>query len=286
MENWTVKQRMSLVESEDTISLRRQCQLLEINRSSLYYKPLGESEENLTIMKLIDKIHYENPTYGVLRMQDELEEHNYPINHKRVRRLMGLMSMNIIYPKRNLSKLGKAKYIHPYLLRNLKIDRPNQVWAIDITYIPMKKGFMYLTAVIDVYSRYLIGWQLSNSLEAETQTELINELVETYGKPEIINSDQGSQYTSQQWISCLKEHGIKISMDGKGRATDNAFIERFFRTIKQDYVYLFPEDSVVDLYKGIKKYILKYNNRKHQGVNRKKPIKLYKNNNKTKLKSA
>lgn len=145
---------------------------------------------------------------------------------------------------------------------------------------------MYLTAVIDLYSRYLVGWQLSNSLEAETQTELINDLVQRYGKPEIINSDQGSQYTSEQWISCLQNHQIKISMDGKGRATDNSFIERFFRSIKYDYIYLNPAKTGVELYQGIKKYIEKYNNRKHQGVKRIKPICLYNQKQILHLKSA
>ena len=286
MENRTVNQRKLLVETNRRVSQRRQCELLEVNRSSLYYKPLGEKDENLKLMRMMDQLHLSNPTYGVLRMQDELLEQGYRVNHKRVRRLMRLMSINTIYPKRNLTKLGKAKYLQPYLLSNLKIDRPNQVWAIDISYIPMEKGFMYLTAVIDIYSRYLVGWQISNSLEAETQTELIKELVVSYGKPEMINSDQGSQYSSEQWCDCLKEQGIKISMDGKGRATDNAFIERFFRTIKQDYVYLFPARTGSELYQGIAKYIKKYNKRRHQGIGRKKPIELYKFESNNKLKVA
>lgn len=286
MENRTVSQRKSLVSKEENLSHRRQCELLEINRSSLYYKPIGEGEENLSAMRLIDQIHLENPAYGVLRMQDELAERGLIANHKRVRRLMRKMCINALYPKRNLSKLGKAKYVHPYLLRDLKITRPNQVWATDISYIPMEKGFMYLTAVIDLYSRYLVGWQLSNSLEAETQTELITELVELYGKPEIINSDQGSQYTSEQWVSCLKEHQISISMDGKGRATDNAFIERFFRSIKYDYIYLSPARTGLELYQGLKNYVKKYNNRKHQGIKRKKPIHLYTFDKQIHLKSA
>lgn len=286
MENRTVSQRKSLVRKEKNLSQRRQCELLDIYRSSLYYTPLGESDENLSVMRLMDEIHMEDPAYGVLRMQDELAEHGLVVNHKRVRRLMRKMCINALYPKRNLSKLGKAKYIHPYLLRNLKITRPNQVWAINISYIPMEKGFMYLTAVIDLYSRYLVGWQLSNSLEAETQTELINELIGIYGKPDIINSDQGSQYTSEQWVSCLKDHQISISMDGKGRATDNAFIERFFRSIKYDYIYLSPASSGIELYQGIRKYVKKYNNRKHQGIKRQKPINLYNFENPVQLKSA
>ncbi len=151
------------------------------------------------------------------------------------------MAIYPIYPKVNHSKLGKAKYLYPYLLRNLAINRANQVWAIDISYIPMKRGFMYLTVVIDWFSSMVIGWQLSNTLEAETQTELVEELIGVYGKPDIINSDQGSQYTSENWINFMKDQQVKVSMDGKGRATDNAIVERFFRTIKQECIYINPK---------------------------------------------
>src|SRR5699024_8160654 len=193
--NKTAKERLQMVEpSNKKLSQRKQCGLLNVNRSSLYFKPLGESGFNLELMKEIDRIHLKQPVFGVLRMQDELSEQGYQVNEKRIRRLMRKMNINAIYPKPNLSRLGKAKYIHPYLLGNLKINRPDQVWEIDISYIPMKKGFMYLTAVIDVYSRYILGWQLSNSLDKENQTELIEELFERYGTPEILNSDQGSQY--------------------------------------------------------------------------------------------
>lgn len=261
--------------SHKKISIRRQCDLLQVNRSSLYYKPQGESKYNLELMKQMDKIFMQQPTFGVLRMQDELEEQGYRANEKRVRRLLRKMGIEAIYPKRNLSKLGKARYVYPYLLRKLKVTRPNQVWAIDITYIPMAKGFMYLTAVIDVYSRYIVGWQISNSLEKETQTELVASLIAEYGVPEIINSDQGSQYTSEHWVSFLKEHGIKISMDGKGRATDNAFIERFFRTLKWDHVYLYPAADGLELYQGIDEFINGYNSRKNQGIGRQKPLERY-----------
>lgn len=198
-------------------------------------------------MKAIDKINLKYPSFGALRIKNELEEQGFNVNVKRIRRLMKKMSIEVIYPKRNLSKLGRAEYIRPYLLRNLNFTRANQVWQIDISYVPMKKGFMYLTVVIDVYSRFIVGWQLSNSLEKETQTELINELIKKHGKPEIINSDQGSQYTSKKWIECLNKHNVKISMDGKGRATDNIFVERFFRTIKYDYIYLNPANRIKSL---------------------------------------
>lgn len=275
MENRTVKERISLVDETSEISVRKQCDMLSISRSSLYYKPQCESELNLDLMKHIDQIHLKYPSFGMRRIANELEEIGYKVNIKRISRLMSLMGLEAIYPKRNLSKLGKAKYIQPYLLRGLKINRSNQVWQIDISYVPMEKGFMYLTAVIDVYSRYIVGWQLSNSLEKETQTELINALIDRYGKPEIINSDQGSQYTSSHWISCLNDHGIKISMDGKGRAIDNIYVERFFRTIKYDYIYLNPAKTGLELYQGIKEFINGYNQRKHQGIGNKKPMKLY-----------
>lgn len=268
------------------ISQRQQCNLLGISRSSLYYKPLGEGRLNLQLMKSMDEIHLRYPTFGVLRIQDELEEIGYKVNQKRVRRLKNKMRMKTIYPKRNLSKLGRAKYIYPYLLRNLKVTRPNQVWAVDITYIPMKRGFMYLTAVIDVYSRFIVGWDLSNSLDKETQTNLVEDLFEKHGTPEIFNSDQGSQYTCDNWVDCLKGHDVKISMDGKGRAKDNIFIERFWRTIKYDYIYISPEETGLGLYKGIYQFIEEYNRRKHQGINRRKPFELYAVERKNKLKSA
>lgn len=275
MENRTVKERRLLVDKVEKLSVRKQSKLLEINRSSLYYSPQTERLENLEITRKIDHIYLDNPTYGVLRMQDELLEYGYRVNHKRVRRLMRLMGLEPIYPKPNLSKLGKAKYIHPYLLRNLKITHPNQVWAIDISYIPMKKGFMYLTVIIDIYSRYIVGWRLSNTLDTENVTALLKSSISEHGKPEIINSDQGVQFTSKEWVTLLKKAHIKISMDGKGRALDNVYVERFFRTIKQDYIYLNPAEDGLELYRGIAQYMNKYNHRRHQGIDREKPINKY-----------
>lgn len=271
-----MSQRRGLITTAIPLSLRRQSELLAVSRSSLYYQPVGESEENLGLMKRMDRLFLHDPTIGVLGMQDELREEGFSYNVKRIRRLLRKMGIEAIYPKRNLSKLGQARYIHPYLLRNLQIERPNQVWAIDITYIPMRRGFMYLTAIIDVYSRYIVGWQVSNSLEKETQTTLLRSAIQEHGKPEIINSDQGSQYTCQHWIDTVKGHGIKVSMDGKGRATDNAFIERFFRTIKQKHIYLYPAEDGNSLYRGIQGFIERYNHRRrHQGIDRVKPSELY-----------
>lgn len=271
-----MKERADLVETGLALSIRRQSDLLSIHRSSLYYKPVGESPENLQLMRKIDELFLNDPTLGVLGMQDELRDHELCYNVKRIRRLLRKMGMEPIYPKRNLSKLGKAKYIHPYLLRGLQIERANQVWAIDITYIPMRNGFMYLTAIIDVYSRFIVGWQISNSLDKETQTQVLLAAIARYGTPEIINSDQGSQYTCRHWIETVKGLGIKVSMDGKGRATDNAFIERFFGTIKRKHIYLYPACDGLELYLGVDKFIKKYNRRRHQGIGRCKPMELYK----------
>jgi len=270
-----VNERKTFVDPSQALSIRRQCELLDVPPSTVYYKGVGESRENLRLMTAMDRLFTKDPTLGVLGMQDELGELGMDYNIKRIRRLLRKMGVEPIYPKRNLSRLGHAKYVHPYLLRHLAITWPNQVWAIDICYIPMKRGFMYLTAIIDLYSRFIVGWKLSNSLERENQTALLRETIAVYGKPEIINSDQGAQYTCAHWVDCLNELGIRISMDGKGRATDNAIIERWFRTIKQKYIYLNPPQTGLSLFHGVRKFVDKYNQRRHQGINRKKPVELY-----------
>ena len=270
----------NMVDPKEKLSIRSQCELLDINRSGLYYKTVGESDENLEIMKLMDSHFLEHPTYGVLQMQDYLQDNGYCVNEKRVRRLLRKMGIMAIYPQRNLSKLLQAKYVHPYLLRGLPIVRSNQVWAIDITYIPMAKGFMYLTAIIDVYSRYVVGWGLSNTLNASVSIEVLKTAILDHGKPEIVNSDQGSQFTCEQWISLLKDSEIRISMDGKGRALDNIYIERLWRTVKRDYVYLNPADDGWELYQGLKSFFTEYNYKKHhQGINRKIPYEIFNKKN-------
>ena len=273
-----MKELKGYITDNDQLSIRKQCDLLSISRSTVYYKAAGESEENLRIMRLMDEEFHEHPTHGVIQMQDFLFALMFTVNQKRIRRLLRKMGIMAIYPKRNLSKLGQAKYKRPYLLRGLKIDHPNQVWAIDITYLPMAHGFMYLTAIIDVYSRYVVAWDIFNSLDAENSLAVFKMAIARYGKPEIINSDQGSQFTCALWTEYIEnETKIKISMDGRGRATDNIFIERFWRTLKQDYVYICPEENGTDLYKGLKKFIEYYNNVKtNQGVERMIPAALYK----------
>lgn len=276
MEDRTVSERLKMVdENYPKLSIRKQCGLLTVNRSSFYFNPKGEKPENLELMEHMDKLFLSDPTLGVLGMQDELLDLGYHACPERIRRLARKMQIMPIYPKRNLSKLGKAKYVRPYLLRDLKVERPNQVWAIDITYIQMKTGFMYLTAIIDVYSRYIVGWHISNSLEKETQTALLEIAIAEHGAPEIINSDQGSQYTSAHWLNFLKENGIQVSMDGRGRALDNVYIERFFRTLKQKHIYLHPAENGVELYHGVKQFMNKYNNRRHRGINRNRPSERY-----------
>lgn len=264
------------MDSASELSVRKQCEALDISRSSLYYSPNGESVLNLELMKLLDQHFLEYPTYGVLQMQDYLLSEGYQVNEKRVRRLLRKMSIMAIYPQKNLSKLLHAEYVHPYLLRGLNIERNNQVWEIDITYIPMRKGFMYLTAIIDVKSRFVVGWALSNTLDAKVQQNLLEESVKKYGVPEIVNSDQGSQFTCKGWVSLLKTNGIRISMDGKGRALDNIYIERLWRTVKRDYVYLNPADDGLELYQGITDFFNQYNYKKtHQGIERKIPAQVY-----------
>lgn len=265
-----------MVDPAEELSIRNQCELLGIHRSGFYYAPVQESEKNLTFMRLLDDRYLDHPTHGVLQMQDYLRDQGYQVNHKRVRRLLRLMNLMAIYPKKNLSKLGHAAYVHPYLLRGLEINYCNQVWQIDITYIAMEKGFMYLTAIIDVYSRYVVSWGISNSLESAASLSVLKEAIRKHGKPQIVNSDQGAQFTCKEWIEYLKEQQIQISMDGKGRAIDNIFIERLWRTLKRDYVYLRPAKDGWELYQEIKGFFNFYNHEKHhQGIDRRIPAQLY-----------
>ncbi len=240
-----------ILQEEDELSVRKRCELLGFNRSTLYNKGKEESQENLEIMELLDKRHLSHPTHGVLQMQDHLRFLGIFVNVKRIRRLLRLMGVMAHYPSRNLSRLGHAKYVRPYLLRNLEITANNQVWAIDITYITMAHGFMYLTAIIDLHSRYVVGWDLHNTLDASHCVNVLKNAIKRHGKPGIVNSDQGSQFTCQEWIDYLQEEGITVSMDGKGRATDNIFIERLWRTVKQDYVYLHPAADALELFHGL-----------------------------------
>lgn len=212
-------------------------------------------------------------------MTHHLRHLGYHVNHKRVRRLYRLMDLRVIYAKKNTSQPNKGHKKYPYLLRGLKIDRPNQVWAFDITWIPMFRGFMYLVAIIDLHSRYVVNWSISNSMDAQWCSEVLEEAIKKHGTPEIFNTDQGSQFTSILFTNTLKQNGIKISMDGKGRAIDNVFIERLWRSLKYEYVYLNPANGGVELYKGIKKYFDFYNHERiHQNLDYKTPNSVFQNN--------
>lgn len=272
-----MKELQSYIVNNKNISIRKQCELLDVPRSNLYYESKGESELNLKTMRLMDEEFIDHPTHGVLQMQDFLVALGFIMNVKRIRRLLRKMGIMAIYPKRNLSKLGHAKYIRPYLIRGLKIERPNQLWEIDITYVAMAKGFMYLTAIIDVYSRYVVAWDVFNSLDAENSLSVLKMAIAQHGKPEIINSDQGSQFTCALWTEYVESQNITISMDGRGRATDNIYIERLWRTVKRDHIYICPADNGTELFKGLNMFFDYYNNKKkHQGIKRCIPVSLYK----------
>lgn len=266
-----------MIKKEENLSIRSQCELLDVNRSSVYYAPKGESQENLEAMHLMDKHIMEEPTAGVITMQSMLEEQGIRMSYERVRRLMRKAEIMPIYPRRILTQRGENKYVYPYLLKNMTVVKSNEVWQIDITYIPMKNGFMYMTAIIDVFSRYIVAWGLSNSLEAGESLKVVRQAIETHGKPKILNSDQGSQFTCYEYVNYLKDEGNRISMDGKGRCVDNIFIERFWRTLKYQYVYLNPKDDGLELFIGIKTWLERYHNRKHQGISMQKPKLIYLN---------
>ncbi len=261
--------------NHEQISIARQCELLGLARSSFYYQPRGESAENLKIMEQIDHVYTSYPFLGVRRMTQELKAQGLWVNHKRIARLYRLMGLEAIYPKPNLSKANQGHQKYPYLLRNVPIVRRNQVWSTDITYVPMDSGFLYLSAVIDWYSRYVVVWDISNTMDLSFCINLLNSAL-AHGTPEIFNTDQGSQYTSPDYIENLTKAKIRISMDGKGRATDNIFVERLWRTVKYEHIYLHSYKSGLELYNGLKEYFNYYNNRRlHQALAYQAPITLW-----------
>ena len=254
-----------MINKEHNLSIVKQCRALKIHRSSVYYTPASESQINLEIMGKIDELHLDKPFLGVRRLTDELLADGYLINHKRVYRLMKLMGIMAIYPKPKLSEINPEHKIYPYLLRNLNIDRANQVWATDITYIPMAKGFIYLVVIMDWYSRKILSWRLSNSMDVSFCVDALEEAIYHFGCPEIFNTDQGSQFTSKDFTQVLKGHNIQISMDGKGAWRDNVFVERLWRSVKYEEVYLNCYQTIGDAKTGIGKWIKYYNNlRIHQ----------------------
>ena len=254
----------------------KQCALLSISRSSFYYTPKGESEMNLALMRQIDEQFLETPFFGVRQMTWHLKNEGHPVNEKRIRRLMRLMGLMPIYQKPNTSRPAKDHKIWPYLLRGLRVDRPNQVWAADITYLPMRRGFLYLVAIIDWFTRKVLAWRISNTLDADFCVEALNEAVHKFGVPEIMNSDQGSQFTSFAWTDRLRRMGVRISMDGKGRFLDNIFVERLWRTLKYECVYLHAWETGSQARAGIRKWMEFYNRRRpHSALGGKPPAVIY-----------
>jgi putative transposase len=257
------------------LSTRRQCALLGLNRASLYYQPCQESQENLLLMPVIDQQYTCTPFYGSRRMTAWLRKEGYEVNRKRVQKLMGKMGLEAIYPKPHLRVAGPEHKVYPYLLHGVEIDHPNQVWSTDITYVPMQKGFMYLVAVIDWYSRYVLSWELSNTLDVGFCLVALEEALEI-GKPDIFNSDQGVQFTSKAFTGRLEEAGVAISIDGRGRVFDNIFVERLWRSVKYEDIYIKRYGTVPELEMGLGRYFWLYNHeRLHQALGYRTPAQVY-----------
>ncbi len=258
-----------------SLSVVCQCRLLDISRSGLYYQPKGISEEDLTLMKLIDRQYLATPFYGARKIAAWLKSQGHRVNRKRVRRLMQLMGLKAVYRRPRTSKLAPGHKIYPYLLGGLKITRPNQVWAADITYIPMARGFLYLVAIIDWYSRYVLSWRLSNTLDAGFCIEALEEALKK-GRPDIFNTDQGAQFTGEAFTGRLQQHGVRISMDGKGSYNDNLFIERLWRSVKYEEVYLKAYQDGREARIGLGNYFRFYNTeRPHQTLGYRTPAEVF-----------
>jgi len=257
------------------ISLRRQCALIGLARSTYYSEPPSESAFNLQLMRLIDEQYLKSPFYGWPRMTAHLRRQGYAVNHKRVQRLMQLMGLQAIYPKPKTSLAGYGHKIYPYLLRGLEITRPNQVWSADITYVPLLHGFMYLVAIIDWFSRYVLAWQLSNTRDGQFCLDVLRQAL-LAGHPEIFNTDQGVQFTALEFTGCLEAAGIRISMDSRGRALDNIFIKRLWRSVKYEDIYLKDYASVPELDAGLNAYFRFYNfDRPHQSLAYRTPAEMH-----------
>lgn len=271
-----MSERRALVAPDPDLSVRRQCEILALNRSSLYYESVGPDPEELDLMRHIDELHLECPFYGSRRISRELRTKGLVVNRKRVQRLMRIMGLEAVAPKPNTSKPAPEHPVYPYLLRNLSVNRPNQVWAADITYIPLARGFAYLVAIMDWYSRRVLAWRLSNSLDTAFCVEALEDALARFGQPKIFNTDQGSQFTAEAFTQVLLARGIKISMDGKGRCLDNVFVERLWRSLKYEEVYLNEYDDLVDGRVGIGRYFVFYNGRRpHQSLGYQTPASFY-----------
>ncbi|MDH2328308.1 IS3 family transposase [Cereibacter sp. SYSU M97828] len=255
--------RRGMIERDHpALSIGAQCRLLSISRSSFYHEPAGETEQNLGLMQLIDRQFLDTPFYGVRQMTWHLQNEGHGVNQKRIRRLMRLMRLMPIYQKPNTSKPRKGHKTYPYLLGGLRVDRPGQAWCADITYLPMRRGFLYLVAIMDWFTRKVLAWRISNTLEADFCVEALNEAIHRFGAPGIMNTDQGSQFTSFAWTDRLKRVGTRISMDGKGRCIDNVFIERLWRSLKYECVYLHAWETGSQAKAAIGSWITFYNHRR------------------------
>jgi putative transposase len=265
-----------MVDREASVSVRRQCELLRVSRSGLYYEPEATSPEELALMRRIDELHLERPFYGSRKVSVALRAEGLEINRKHVQRLMRLMGLEAMVPKPNTSEPHPEHPVYPYLLRNLTISRPDHVWASDITYVPMKTGFVYLVAIMDWYSRRVLSWRLSNTLDSTFCIDALEEALTKFGKSEIFNTDQGSQFTADDFTRVLRDRGIAISMDGKGRCLDNVFVERLWRSLKYEEVYLHVYDTVTEARAGIGRYLAFYNDaRPHQALGYQTPDAFY-----------
>lgn len=271
---------MMMEPEHNSLPITKQCQLLSFSRSGYYYESRGESRFNLDLMNRIDELYTKHPTWGSRKIRDYLRNDEIKVNRKRIQRLMQKMGIAAIYPRKKLSTPHPDHKIYPYLLRGLDISRPNQVWCTDITYIRLKHGFVYLVAVMDWFSRKILSWDLSVTLDKHFCIEALEAALRNYGKPEIFNTDQGCQFTSPSFTQILKDHDIMISMDGKGRALDNVVIERFWRTLKYDEVYLKEYESVIDAREQIGAYIKLYNSKRpHASLEGYTPNNVYAGNN-------
>ena len=265
-----------MIDRNHDLPVVRQCQILALARSTAYYTPKPTSTEDLALMRRMDELHLEFPFAGSRMLRDLLRNEGQPVGRQRIRRLMRQMGIEALYRKPNTSRRHAAHPIYPYHLRNLSIERPNHVWATDITYIPMRRGFVYLVAIVDWYSRRILAWRLSNTLTTDFCLEALQEAITRYGRPEIFNTDQGSQFTSAEFTGVLKAHDIRISMDGKGCWRDNVLVERLWRTIKYEEVYLKAYDSVSQAKASLGQFITFYNNRRpHQAFAGKTPDMIY-----------
>jgi putative transposase len=258
-----------------TLSIRRQCDLLGLNRGTFYYQPAGETTLNLALMRVMDAEYTRTPFYGYRKMTARLQQLGYAVNRKRVQRLMGKMGLQAIYPAPRTSISAPQHKKYPYLLRDVTLTQPNQVWSADITYVPMRHGFMYLVAIMDWYSRFVLAWQLSNTLDGLFCLEVLR-LALQQGQPEIFNTDQGVQFTAHQFTGELEAHRIQISMDGRGRVFDNIFIERLWRSVKYEHIYLHDYETVPALEMGLGEYFHLYNyERPHQSLNYQTPAEVH-----------